>query len=119
MHLFEDLVITEVVDEGNRPVPLGVYGEKVLVTVLFSRTLPLIRYELSDSVRPSISPYCPCGRLSPSSTGYRGASRTCCAFQLCLGAKYPFSRLCSTALWTPYPLAGGRWFRNPRDRPCC
>src|SRR5215216_1556548 len=56
MHLFEDLVITEVVDENNRPVPQGVYGEKVLVTVLFSRTLPLIRYEMSDSVRPATSP---------------------------------------------------------------
>lgn len=51
MHLFEDLVIAEVVDEQNRPVPPGVYGDKVLVTVLFSRTQPLIRYEMSDSVR--------------------------------------------------------------------
>jgi len=53
MHLYEDLVITEVVDESYRPVPPGVYGEKVLVTVLFSRTQPLIRYEMSDSVRLS------------------------------------------------------------------
>jgi phenylacetate-CoA ligase len=35
MHLFEDLVMTEVVDEDNRPVPPGVYGTKVLVTALF------------------------------------------------------------------------------------
>jgi phenylacetate-CoA ligase len=34
----------------------------MLVTVPFSRPLPLIRYELSDSVRPATSPYCPCGR---------------------------------------------------------
>ena len=33
-----------------------------LVTVLFSRTMPLIRYEMSDSVRPASSPHCPCGR---------------------------------------------------------
>lgn len=51
MHLFEDLVIVEVVDEHYRPVPPGVYGAKVLVTTLFSRTQPLIRYELNDSVR--------------------------------------------------------------------
>ena len=51
MHLFEDLVIAEVVDEHHRPVPPGVYGAKVLVTTLFSRTQPLIRYELNDSVR--------------------------------------------------------------------
>lgn len=61
LHLYEDLVISEVVDEANRPVPPGEYGAKILVTVLFSRTQPLIRYELSDSVRPSDARY-PCGR---------------------------------------------------------
>ena len=53
MHFFEDLVITEIVDEHYRPVPPGEYGAKVLVTTLFSRTQPLIRYELNDSVRVS------------------------------------------------------------------
>ena len=62
MHLFEDLVITEVVDENYKPVSPGVYGEKVLVTVLFSRTQPLIRYEMSDSVRIAKHRFCPCGR---------------------------------------------------------
>jgi phenylacetate-CoA ligase len=63
MHFFEDLVITEVVDDRYQPVPVGEYGEKVLVTVLFSRTQPLIRYEMSDSIRltgktcPSGKPY--------------------------------------------------------------
>lgn len=50
MHFFEDLVITEIVDEHYRPVPPGEYGAKILVTTLFSRTQPLIRYELNDSV---------------------------------------------------------------------
>jgi phenylacetate-CoA ligase len=72
MHLFEDLVITEVVDENNRPVPPGVYGHKVLVTVLFSRTMPLIRYEMSDSVRPASSPHCPCGRPFALIDGIQG-----------------------------------------------
>jgi putative adenylate-forming enzyme len=53
MHFFEDLVIAEVVDERYRPVPPGVYGAKILITTLFSRTQPLIRYELNDSVRVS------------------------------------------------------------------
>jgi putative adenylate-forming enzyme len=61
MHLFEDLVITEIVDDRNRPVPPGQFGAKVLVTVLFSRTLPLIRYEMSDCPRPSAE-VCACGR---------------------------------------------------------
>jgi len=51
MHLFEDLVVVEVVDEHRQPVPPGTYGAKLLVTTLFSRTQPLIRYELNDSVR--------------------------------------------------------------------
>ena len=72
MHLFEDLVITEVVDENNRPVPPGIYGEKVLVTVLFSRTMPLIRYEMSDSVRPASSPRCSCGRPFALIDGVQG-----------------------------------------------
>jgi phenylacetate-CoA ligase len=61
MHLFEDLVITEVVDERNRLVPPGQFGHKVLVTVLSSRTQPLIRYEMSDSLMLGAEP-CPCGR---------------------------------------------------------
>lgn len=54
MHLFEDLVIAEVVDENYQPVPPGTYGAKLLITTLFSRTQPLIRYELNDSVRLSM-----------------------------------------------------------------
>jgi phenylacetate-coenzyme A ligase PaaK-like adenylate-forming protein len=60
LHLFEDLLIVEVVDEDYRPVPLGVYGAKLLVTVLFNFTQPLIRYEITDSVRLS-SVTCPAG----------------------------------------------------------
>jgi phenylacetate-coenzyme A ligase PaaK-like adenylate-forming protein len=56
MHLMEDLVIVEVVDRNYRPVPPGVYGDKLLITVLFNRTQPLIRYELSDSVRLAAEP---------------------------------------------------------------
>ena len=61
LHLFEDLVIPEVVDELNRPLPPDTPGAKLLVTVLFSRTVPLIRYQLDDSVTLSAGP-CPCGR---------------------------------------------------------
>ncbi|KLU60987.1 phenylacetate-coenzyme A ligase [Peptococcaceae bacterium CEB3] len=61
MHLQEDLAIIEVVDRNNRPVPAGDYGEKLLVTVLWKRAQPLIRYELDDSLRLS-SVHCPCGR---------------------------------------------------------
>mgnify|MGYP001386788688 CR=1 FL=1 len=59
MYLFEDLTIVEVVDAHNRPVAPGEFGDKVLVTTLFSRTQPLIRYQLNDSVRPAVRPETP------------------------------------------------------------
>lgn len=61
LHIFDDLVILEVVDNDNKPVPAGTYGSKVLVTVLWNRTLPFIRYEISDHLKLSPEP-CPCGR---------------------------------------------------------
>jgi phenylacetate-CoA ligase len=61
LHVPEDLLVLEVVDENDRPVPPGVAGQKLLVTNLFNRTLPFIRYELSDLVTVAGGP-CPCGR---------------------------------------------------------
>jgi phenylacetate-CoA ligase len=51
LHAYDDLVIAESVDEASQPVPSGTVGARLLVTVLFSRTQPLIRYELTDRVR--------------------------------------------------------------------
>jgi len=45
-----DLVWVEVVDDQDRPVPIGKPGHKVLLTNLVNRAQPLIRYELTDSV---------------------------------------------------------------------
>lgn len=50
LHRYEDLVIAEPVDGQYRPVRPGIVGDRLLVTVLFSRTQPLIRYELTDRV---------------------------------------------------------------------
>jgi phenylacetate-coenzyme A ligase PaaK-like adenylate-forming protein len=50
LHVWEDTLILEVVDEHTRPVPPGVPGFRVLVTNLWNRVQPLIRYELADSV---------------------------------------------------------------------
>jgi phenylacetate-CoA ligase len=63
LHVSDDLLVLEVVDERDRPVPAGVPGYKVLVTNLVNRALPLIRYEIPDSVTlapgpdPSGRPY--------------------------------------------------------------
>lgn len=50
MDVLEDLVVVEVVDEHDRPVPPGTPGHKVLLTNLVNHAQPLIRYELTDSV---------------------------------------------------------------------
>lgn len=64
LHVLEDQVQIEVVDDEYRPVPAGKPGSRLLVTNLFNRTQPLIRYELNDLV--TISPHaCPCGRPFP------------------------------------------------------
>ncbi|GAA2877518.1 coenzyme F390 synthetase [Pseudonocardia halophobica] len=85
MHLFEDLVISEIVDEHDQPVPAGTYGAKVLVTVLFSRTLPLIRYEMSDSVSPAGQHDCPCGRPYALITGVQGREQEALTFPTAQG----------------------------------
>jgi phenylacetate-coenzyme A ligase PaaK-like adenylate-forming protein len=60
MHLCDDLVIVEPVDQQGRPVPAGVPSAKVYLTNLFNRALPLIRYELEDEMTFLDEP-CPCG----------------------------------------------------------
>lgn len=78
MHLYEDFVIAEPVDDSYSPVPDGQIADRLLVTVLFSRTLPLIRYELDDSVRLATTA-CPCGsplRVLESVVGRTEASLT-------------------------------------------
>ena len=60
-HLMEDSAVIEIVDHKGLPVPAGEFGERVLLTVFHRFTQPLIRYEISDMVRPASSD-CPCGR---------------------------------------------------------
>jgi phenylacetate-CoA ligase len=60
MHLTDDLVTIEPVDEKGRPVEAGVRSAKIYLTNLFNHTLPLIRYEITDEVTLLDEP-CPCG----------------------------------------------------------
>jgi phenylacetate-CoA ligase len=61
VHLFEEDVIAENVDEDGRPVPDGTPGARLLVTNLANRVQPLIRLEVSDAVTLTSRP-CGCGR---------------------------------------------------------
>jgi phenylacetate-coenzyme A ligase PaaK-like adenylate-forming protein len=60
-HLFEDGAIIEVVDDRGHVVPPGQCGNRLLLTVFNRHTQPLIRYEISDMVRP-LDGSCECGR---------------------------------------------------------
>jgi phenylacetate-CoA ligase len=61
LHLFEDDVIAENVDEDGRPVPDGEPGARVLVTNLANRVQPIIRLEVGDAMTLTSEP-CACGR---------------------------------------------------------
>ena len=60
IHLCDDMFLTEIVDDAYRPVSAGTTGAKVLITTLFNRTLPIVRYELSDYLTAIDGP-CLCG----------------------------------------------------------
>jgi len=51
-----DLAIIEFVDEHDRPVAAGTPAHHVLVTNLFNRTQPLIRYRLDDQMTAASAP---------------------------------------------------------------
>lgn len=61
LHLFEDTAMVEVVDDAYRPVPDGTLGTRYLLTNLYNRTQPLIRYEVTDMLARAPG-QCACGR---------------------------------------------------------
>jgi phenylacetate-coenzyme A ligase PaaK-like adenylate-forming protein len=63
-HLNDELAILEVVDAKGRPVPDGTPGSKVLLTNLYNKTQPIIRYEVDDVVTISRG-RCECGSILP------------------------------------------------------
>jgi len=60
MHLSDDLLIIEPVDEQGNPVPVGVPSNRIYLTNLFNPLMPLIRYEISDEITLEDEP-CACG----------------------------------------------------------
>jgi phenylacetate-coenzyme A ligase PaaK-like adenylate-forming protein len=63
-HVNADRVIVEIVDEEGNPVPPGGSGE-VIVTGLFARAMPVLRYALGDRARLA-GTGCPRGRGAES-----------------------------------------------------
>lgn len=74
MHLRENHVIAEIVDDSGRPLPTGETGELVITTIGME-AMPLIRYRTGDYTRILPGP-CPCGSevLRLDSVQRRGAA---------------------------------------------
>ena len=64
LHLNEDWVLLEPVDDNMRPVPPGLWSTGVLITDLANYVQPVIRYHVNDCVRLSEQP-CECGSDLP------------------------------------------------------
>ena len=64
LHLNNDYFILEPVLCDGTPVALGQPGDKLYLTCLFARTMPILRYEVSDQTTLSAEP-CDCGLPYP------------------------------------------------------
>lgn len=59
-HVHPELIITEILDDHNNPVPEGQVGE-LTITTLGIEAMPLIRFKTGDMLRAHYEP-CKCGR---------------------------------------------------------
>jgi phenylacetate-coenzyme A ligase PaaK-like adenylate-forming protein len=71
LHLPDDLCIIEPVDAGGRVVAPGTPAARILLTNLYNRTQPLIRYEINDPMTLLDEP-CACGCAHRRITGIGG-----------------------------------------------
>jgi phenylacetate-CoA ligase len=95
---------------GWRP---GVPGEKLLVTVLFSRTQPLIRYELSDSLMPTDWLRCPCGRPFALIEGIQGRVEEALSFPARSGGQVTVQPAVVHGVMDGVPAGGWQLVQEP------
>ena len=95
MHINADWVIFEPVDAEHKPVPAGQLSDRLLITNLANRVMPIIRYELGDRV--SLSPdLCTCGITLPV-VNVEGRTDEILRFRSSSGGSIPVLPL---ALWS-------------------
>ncbi|WP_421888023.1 phenylacetate--CoA ligase family protein [Methylibium sp.] len=64
LHLNDDWLVLEPVDEQLQPLPMGEMSHSTLLTNLANLTQPLLRYQLGDRVR-RVAERCSCGSAFP------------------------------------------------------
>jgi phenylacetate-CoA ligase len=98
LHVNDDWVVLEPVDERLRPVPPGVLSHTTLLTNLANHTQPIVRYRLDDRVRVQDTP-CACG--SPfTAIEVRGRSGDTLLLKGTKGARSPSVAILPLALET-------------------
>ncbi|OQA22840.1 MAG: Phenylacetate-coenzyme A ligase [Chloroflexi bacterium ADurb.Bin360] len=70
-HINTSTCIVEIVDAGDQPLPPGVEG-RILLTSLFGRTMPFLRYEIGDRAAMNAPTRCSCGVHGPTLTHLNG-----------------------------------------------
>jgi phenylacetate-coenzyme A ligase PaaK-like adenylate-forming protein len=60
LHIHEDWIVFEPVDADHTPTPPGQLSHTVLLSTLYKREQPILRYDLGDSILQRPDP-CPCG----------------------------------------------------------
>jgi len=80
MHLAEDMMIVESVDDAYRPVAPGATASRVLLTNLINPLMPLIRYEITDEVTLLDEP-CPCGSQFARVGDIQGRTDDCFVYE--------------------------------------
>ena len=95
MHLNADWIIFEPADASHQPVPAGRLSDRLLITNLANRIMPILRYELGDRV--ALSPgACECGITLPV-VKVEGRTDEILRFQSSNGQSVPVLPL---ALWS-------------------
>jgi len=74
LHIFTEGIYLEVLDADGRPAAAGEPG-KIIVTDLFNRAMPLIRYDIGDMAIAAGERDCACGSQLPLIEKYIGRDR--------------------------------------------
>jgi phenylacetate-coenzyme A ligase PaaK-like adenylate-forming protein len=95
MHINADWIIFEPVDTEHKAIPAGQLSDRLLITNLANRVMPIIRYELGDRVSLSAE-RCACGITLPVAN-VEGRTDEILRFKTCDGGSIPILPL---ALWS-------------------